>query len=280
MKAGRDYVGVGVGAIVFNEQGEVFLAQRGSQAKNERGCWEFPGGSVDFGERLEDAIQREFLEEYDMTIAIERLLHVVDHLLPEEGQHWVSPTYLAHHVSGTPCVVEPDKCSAIGWFALGSLPTPLSRATIEDMRVYGERRSGISVVGLDHVQLAMPAGEEETARAFYADLLGLSEIPKPAQLVARGGCWFAGLGLQIHLGVEEEFRPARKAHPALLITDLERLRATLAAADVQTISDDTVPGVRRFYAPDPFGNRLEFIQDGDGFNQQARKAADAGDDND
>lgn len=267
MTAGRDYVGVGVGAMVFNNQSEVFLAQRGPQAKNERGCWEFPGGSVDFGERLEDAIQREFVEEYGMTIAVERLLHVVDHLLPEEGQHWVSPTYLARHVGGTPRIVELDKCAAIGWFSLTALPTPLSRATLEDMRVYGDRRSSSSVVGLDHVQLAMPAGEEESARAFYAGLLGLSELPKPTQLVARGGCWFAGFGSQLHLGVEEDFRPARKAHPALLVADLERLRATLAAAGVQTTPDTTVPGVRRFYAPDPFGNRLEFIQDGDGFNQ-------------
>lgn len=267
MNPGHDYIGIGVGAMVFNDRNEVFLAQRGPQAKNERGCWEFPGGSVDFGERLEDAIRREFVEEYDMEIAVERLLHVVDHLLTNEGQHWVSPTFLARHVSGEPRIVEPEKCSAIGWFSLSMLPSPLSVATAEDMRIYGAQRGAASIVGLDHVQLALPVGGEEAARTFYAGLLGLAELSKPVQLVARGGCWFAGLGVQVHLGVEEEFRPARKAHPALLVADLEALRATLVAAQVQVIPDDTVPGVRRFYAPDPFGNRLEFIQDGDGFNQ-------------
>ncbi|MDZ4721911.1 MAG: NUDIX domain-containing protein [Roseiflexaceae bacterium] len=136
MKAGRDYIGVGVGAMVFDQNGRVFLAQRGPQAKNERGCWEFPGGSVDYGERLEDAIRREFVEEYDMQIEVGRLLHVVDHFIPDEQQHWISPTYLARHMSGTPRIVEPEKCSAIGWFALDALPQPLSLVTIEDLRVY------------------------------------------------------------------------------------------------------------------------------------------------
>lgn len=266
MNSGHDYIGVGVGAMVFNDRGEVFLAQRGPQAKNERGCWEFPGGSVDFGERLEDAIRREFVEEYGMEIVVERLLHVVDHLLPVEGQHWVSPTFLARHTGGEPRIVEPEKCSAIGWFPLLALPSPLSVATAEDMRIYGEQRGAALIIGLDHVQLAMPAGAEEAARGFYAGLLGLIEISKPTQLVARGGCWFAGPGVQVHLGVEEEFRPARKAHPALLVANLEGLRATLVGANIQVTPDNTVPGVRRFYAPDPFGNRLEFIQDGDGFN--------------
>jgi mutator protein MutT len=141
MHAGRDYIGVGVGAMVFDGAGRVFLARRGPQAKNERGCWEFPGGTVDFGERLEEAIVREFLEEYGMQIAVERLLHVADHMLPDEGQHWVSPTYLARHIGGEPTIVEPGKCIAIGWFRLDALPEPLSLVTLEDVRVYMERYS-------------------------------------------------------------------------------------------------------------------------------------------
>jgi catechol 2,3-dioxygenase-like lactoylglutathione lyase family enzyme len=126
----------------------------------------------------------------------------------------------------------------------------------------------MQLVGLDHIQLAMPAGGEAEARHFYADLLGLSEIAKPAPLAARGGCWFAGAGIHIHLGVEQPFAPVRKAHPAFLAADLDDCRRRLEAAGVATTPDDTLPGVRRCYAADPFGNRIEFIQDGDGFSQR------------
>jgi catechol 2,3-dioxygenase-like lactoylglutathione lyase family enzyme len=125
----------------------------------------------------------------------------------------------------------------------------------------------MNIVGIDHIQLAMPAGQEEAARRFYGGVLGLAEIAKPAPLAARGGCWFGVSGTQIHLGVEREFVPARKAHPALLVANLDTARKALEGAGVATIPDDALPGVRRFYAADPFGNRIEFIQDGDGFSQ-------------
>lgn len=128
------------------------------------------------------------------------------------------------------------------------------------------------IVGLDHVQLAMPAGGEAAARAFYGDVLGLREVAKPEPLAARGGCWFEGPGTIIHLGVEADFSPARKAHLALLADDLEACRQALARAGAPLTPDDTLPNVRRFYAADPFGNRIEFIQSGDGFAQQ-REAA-------
>ena len=105
---------------------------------------------------------------------------------------------------------------------------------------------------LDHVQVVAPPGCEEAARAFYGDVLGLRELEKPASLAARGGVWFEHL----HVGVEEPFAPARKAHPAFVVDDLDALAARIG--DVQW--DDAVPGVRRFYAADPFGNRLEFLQ--------------------
>lgn len=123
------------------------------------------------------------------------------------------------------------------------------------------------LLGFDHIQLAIPAGGEDAARQFYGEVLGLAEIAKPAPLAARGGCWFGGAGLQLHLGVEEPFAPARKAHPAFLVSDLAAIRERLALAEVAIVPDESVPGVRRFYASDPFGNRLEFIQDGDGFSQ-------------
>lgn len=124
---------------------------------------------------------------------------------------------------------------------------------------------GTTVRGLDHLQLAMPPAGEGSARAFYGDLLGLAELPKPAELAARGGVWFA-LGAQaLHLGVETPFVPARKAHPAFAVDDLESCRAQLQASGVETVPDTILAHVRRFYAADPFGNRLEFIQSGDRF---------------
>ncbi len=117
--------------------------------------------------------------------------------------------------------------------------------------------SGIERIA--HVQLAMPRGEEALARQFYGQLLGLEEVPKPPVLAARGGCWFRlGAGQQLHLGVEEPFQPALKAHPCLLVTDVAAFQANLEAHGVSTTSDELRPGVVRFYCADPFGNRLEF----------------------
>ena len=116
------------------------------------------------------------------------------------------------------------------------------------------------VEAVDHVQLAMPAGGEDAARAFYAGLLGIPEQPKPPHLAARGGCWFESPTVKLHLGVEADFRPARKAHPALLVRDLPALVAQLAAAGVELVDDEPLPGYDRVYAYDPFGNRLELLE--------------------
>ncbi len=115
------------------------------------------------------------------------------------------------------------------------------------------------ISGLDHVQLSMPPGGEDAARTFYGTLLGLAEVPKPPALAVRGGCWFVGSAVAIHLGVDADFRPARKAHLALIVDDLEALRAALDAAGANTVDDDAPFGVRRFYSFDPFGNRLELV---------------------
>lgn len=115
------------------------------------------------------------------------------------------------------------------------------------------------VLGLDHVQLAMPPGEEERARAFYGGLLGLREVPKPAPLAARGGCWFEAPGTALHLGVEREgFRPAKKAHPALVVADLAEAGRDLAAAGAPVRWNDELPE-RRIFTEDPFGNRIELV---------------------
>jgi catechol 2,3-dioxygenase-like lactoylglutathione lyase family enzyme len=107
----------------------------------------------------------------------------------------------------------------------------------------------------------MPRGAENEARAFYAGLLGMAEDPKPPVLAARGGCWFRSGAVVVHLGVEEPFTPARKAHPAFLVADLDALEAALTAAGRECVrADGEIPGVRRFHAHDPFGNRVEFQQ--------------------
>ena len=117
------------------------------------------------------------------------------------------------------------------------------------------------VNGLHHMQLAMPAGGESQARAFYGTLLGLAEITKPARLAARGGVWFECGAIQLHLGVDAAFMPAKKAHPGLVVDDLTSLIAVLIAAGHEVKYDaGPFPGFDRAFAADPFGNRIEFLQ--------------------
>jgi 8-oxo-dGTP diphosphatase len=120
-------------------KGRLFLARRGPQAKNERGLWEFPGGAVEFGERLADALRREMREEYGIEIEVGELLDVVDHILPDEGQHWVSPSFICTIVSGEPAIRESAKCSQIGWFALDEIPDALSQVTRSNLAHYRQR---------------------------------------------------------------------------------------------------------------------------------------------
>jgi catechol 2,3-dioxygenase-like lactoylglutathione lyase family enzyme len=116
------------------------------------------------------------------------------------------------------------------------------------------------VTGIEHVQLAMPAGGEDRARAFYGHILGIPEIPKPAHLAKRGGCWFEREDLKIHLGVEADFRPARKAHVALLVAGLPALIEKLRSAGYAMKDDEPLEGYHRFYVDDPFGNRIEMME--------------------
>lgn len=118
----------------------------------------------------------------------------------------------------------------------------------------------MAVKTLHHVQLAMPPGQEADARAFYQDALGVPEVRKPANLAKRGGCWFERGTLRIHLGVEEDFRPARKAHPAFVVEDLTNLRAKLAQAGYVLRTDEPLEGYDRVYVDDPFGNRIELME--------------------
>jgi catechol 2,3-dioxygenase-like lactoylglutathione lyase family enzyme len=113
---------------------------------------------------------------------------------------------------------------------------------------------------IDHVQLAMPLGREDDARAFYSGMLGITEKEKPPHLAARGGCWFERGPLKLHLGVEADFRPARKAHPALLVDGLEQLVSDMKRAGVPVRDDEPLEGYHRVYVDDPFGNRIELME--------------------
>jgi catechol 2,3-dioxygenase-like lactoylglutathione lyase family enzyme len=116
------------------------------------------------------------------------------------------------------------------------------------------------ILGIDHIQLAMPPGEEARARAFYVDILGLIEVAKPPDLARRGGAWFELGAARVHLGVEPDFRPARKAHPGLLVEDLAELVARLERAGYAVTDDDSLEGYNRAYVDDPFGNRIELME--------------------
>jgi catechol 2,3-dioxygenase-like lactoylglutathione lyase family enzyme len=117
----------------------------------------------------------------------------------------------------------------------------------------------VAIIGLDHVQLAIPQGGEDQARGFYAGLLGMTEVPKPANL-SPSGCWFTGGAVNLHIGVDPAFRPATKAHPALLVDDLGALRGRLEAAGCVIREDKPVKGYARFFTEDPFGNRIELME--------------------
>jgi mutator protein MutT len=140
MKKGIDFIGVGAGAIVFNDAGEVFIAKRGPRATNECGKWDFPGGSVEFGETCEKAVVREFKEEFDIEIEIIELLEVVNHIIPEEKQHWVSPSFIAKHISGVPKIKEPETCDGFKWIKMEKInPNELTIASKCDYRKFMEK---------------------------------------------------------------------------------------------------------------------------------------------
>ena len=130
----------------------------------------------------------------------------------------------------------------------------------DDLRIASVIAMAHRLIALDHVQLAMPKGGDMEAERFYQDQLGLARVPKPPALASRGGCWFTNGAVQVHLGVDPEFVPARKAHPAVVVEDLDALVAVLEEGGRAVRFDDELPGVRRCYVDDPFGNRIELIE--------------------
>lgn len=116
MKKGIDYIGVGIGAVIVNDEGKIFLAKRGKEARNEMGKWECPGGALRFGDNFRDTIIREMKEEFGIEIEVGEPLRTFNHLIPEEKQHWVALAFMCKIKNGTPKILEPEKCDEIGWF--------------------------------------------------------------------------------------------------------------------------------------------------------------------
>lgn len=137
LKKGIDFIGVSVGVMIFNEKRELFLTKRSQKTTNERGCWETPGGGVEFGEKLSEAVKREIKEEYGVEIDLLKQFPAFDHLILKEHQHWVATTFLAKFKKGqTPKILEKEKCVDIGWFPMSNLPSPLSLVTEHDINYY------------------------------------------------------------------------------------------------------------------------------------------------
>lgn len=140
LQKGKDYIGVGCGALIVNGKNQVLLMLRAGDVRNQNGTWSQPGGGVDFGEKIQDAILREIKEELDIDIELIKFLTVTDHIMPEEDQHWVSPSYLARIKSGEPKILEPHKCAEIKWFNIDKVPSNLSETTKESIAVYKNLR--------------------------------------------------------------------------------------------------------------------------------------------
>lgn len=137
MRKGTDYIGVGVGAMIFDDQGRLLMAKRGQGAKNERGCWEIPGGGVELNETRADALVREVREELGVDVDVVEELITFEHMIPDEGQHWIATTFIVEVKDGQePKIMEPHKCEAIEWFVMDELPSPLALTTAPSLEMY------------------------------------------------------------------------------------------------------------------------------------------------
>lgn len=136
MKAGIDYIGVGCGALIINDKNETLLLKRGVKSRNQAGFWSKPGGTVEFGEKIEDAVKREIMEEFGVDIELIRFLGFTNHIIKKENQHWLSISYLARIVKGEPKNMEPNKHDEIQWFSFNDLPEKLTETTSELIEEY------------------------------------------------------------------------------------------------------------------------------------------------
>lgn len=141
MRKGVDYIGVGIGAVILNKEGKIFLSKRGKKARNESGKWECPGGAIKFGDTFENTIIREMKEEFDIEIEVLDQLATFNHLIPEEKQHWVAIAFICRIKKGVPKILEPDKCEKISWFTIEKMQKmPLTIATNHRLKQLLERK--------------------------------------------------------------------------------------------------------------------------------------------
>lgn len=251
-------------------RGDKFLITLRSEGEEYApGGLAFPGGKLEprtvEANVLEETAKRELLEE--TGLAVKRLEYLKSKSFEmHEDTFVMDVVFLAEVEPGEAEVREPEEIAELSWMTaeeiLDHRMTPEWLAS--SVRLAQERltawRPTIQAFELEHTQVTMPRGREAEARAFYGELIGLPEIPKPEPLRSRGGAWFELGGQQLHVSVEEPFAPARKAHPGIVAPELDTLAERLSGAGHEVVWDDERSGMRRFYTHDPFGNRLEFME--------------------
>jgi 8-oxo-dGTP pyrophosphatase MutT (NUDIX family)/catechol 2,3-dioxygenase-like lactoylglutathione lyase family enzyme len=256
--------------VIYDNEGRLLLTGLAENIKAGR-WWTLPGGGIEFGEHPDDAAIREVKEETGYDVVLDGLLMADstsgqlghDHL-SERPFHALRYIYRAHIVGGTLGVLDVGgSTTEAAWFTQSEL-TDLN--LVEEVKLV-VRRTGSPARGasrlrsIDHVQLAIPPGGEDEARAFWVGVMGLVEDPKPPLMAARGGAWFSSLDrvVTVHVGVAPQEVGAQKSHPAFIVNDLDELAHLLIAEGYSVRWDSDNPGVRRFHTDDPFGNRIELI---------------------
>lgn len=257
--------------VAVVREGRFLLTVRSDEEEYAAGVLALPGGKVEPRSVDQDVLEltarREVLEETGLTVTRLEYLESKSFEMHEDT-FVVDVVFLAEVEPGEAVPGDPREVKELLWLTadevLGHELTPdWLAAGIRLARARLAERSGVpEPFDLDHVQVAMPRGAEEQARRFYGEAVGLPEIPKPEPLRSRGGVWFRLGAHELHLGVEEPFAPARKAHPAITVAELAALAQRLEAAGHPVTWDSERPGFRRFYSHDPFGNRIEFMERG------------------
>jgi 8-oxo-dGTP pyrophosphatase MutT (NUDIX family) len=250
--------------VIYDAVGRVLLTEWSRPELNPTvQGWTLPGGGMDFGESPEAAAVREALEETGLHIEllsepkVDSVYFAPGQLRRDTEFQALRFIYRARVVGGTFGILDVGGSTTdIGWFTQGEVAALKISDNVAKALAWFPPSQAIA---LDHVQLAIPVGAEDVARSFWVDLVGLDEVEKPVALRTRGGAHFHAGTLSVHVGVEEVVTPARKAHPAFRVRDLDEFALRLTAAGHDVRWSDEVPDTRRFHTDDPFGNRLEFI---------------------
>jgi catechol 2,3-dioxygenase-like lactoylglutathione lyase family enzyme/uncharacterized damage-inducible protein DinB len=206
-----------------------------------------------------DAVKHRVESGREMNLHYDHPILMLQHMIWHEGYHHGQMKLALKLAGQTMTDEEAGPITWRVWMRKNRAPVSESGGPGERLQIRSEGEA-LTIIGLDHVQLAMPAGQEDSARRFYIGPLGFREVPKPDHLASGGGAWVENDGTKVHLGVDPEFRPAKKAHPAFLVTDLEQVVAILRQAGCPVVAGEPLEGYSHVYAEDPFGNRLELMQ--------------------